>query len=71
MPIDRTQKCSDDKLEFYLAEIFSSDHQINLIFVDKRKGHAYFCTQSAHILDVYAEDGYLNHIHFIKIALNE
>ena len=42
--IDRTQPCPENKLEFDLLKPFTDNHSIKLIFVDKMKGHAYFCT---------------------------
>ena len=46
VPIDRTQRCTENKLEFDLLKPFTRFHQIKLIFVDKKKGHAYFCSES-------------------------
>ena len=46
VPIDKTQPCPEHKLEFELSEPFTNNHQIKLIFVDKMKEHAYFCTES-------------------------
>ena len=45
VPIDRTQPCPENKLEFDLLKPFiKNHHQITLMFADKKKGHAYFCT---------------------------
>ena len=46
VPIDRTQPCPENKIEFDLTKPFTANHHINLIYVDKKKGHAYFCSES-------------------------
>ena len=70
MPIDRTQPCPENKLEFKLLKPFTNKHQIKLIFADKKKGHAYFCTQSDHYTTNTDDDNLIDHVHFLKFAVD-
>ena len=68
--IDRTQPCPENKLEFKLLKPFTYKHRINLMFADKKKGHAYFCTQSCHSDSNYEDDSLIDHVHFLKLAVD-
>ena len=68
--IDRTQPCPENKLEFKLLKPFTNRHQIKLIFSDKKKGLAYFCTQSYHNDSNSEDDKLIDHVHFLKLAVD-
>ena len=68
--IDWTQPCPENKLEFDLPRPFTNDHQLKLIFVDKMKRHAYFCTESATNSMNMDEPFFMDYVHFIKIAVD-
>ena len=67
--IDWTQPLPENKLEFKLLKRFTIKHQIKLMFADKKKGHAYFCTQSNHSENTY-DDSLIDYVHFLKIAVD-
>ena len=67
--IDWTQPLPENKLEFKLLKRFTNKHQINLMFADKKKGHAYFCTQSYHGKNT-DENRLIDHVHFLTIAVD-
>ena len=68
--IDRTQPCPENKLEFKLLKPFTNKHQIILIFADKKKRHAYFCTQSINNYANFDDDYLIDHVHFLKITVD-
>ena len=70
VPIDPTQPCPENKLEFDLQKRFTKYHQLDLVFVDQKKAHAYFCTQSLHDSSNEEEEVFIDYVHFLKIAVD-
>lgn len=69
LPVDRTQESPEIQLEFDLNKEFTENHQINLIYVEKAKGNAYFCTQSFCKDSNNSQDFFIDHVHLLKISL--
>ena len=72
IPLDRTQECPENKLDFDLQQPFSGNHQIKLMFADQKKGHAYFFSQSYHNPNNIDEDEVflIDCVHFLKFAVD-
>ena len=72
IPLDRTQECPENKLDFDLQQPFSGNHQIKLMFADQKKGHAYFFSQSYHDPSNSCEDEVflIDCVHFLKFAVD-
>ena len=71
IPLDRTQECPENKLNFDLQQTLSSKHQIKLMFADQKKGHAYFFSQSYHDPSNNQDEVFLiDCVHFLKFAVD-
>jgi hypothetical protein len=67
--IDITYQFSENILAFDLNKAFENFHQLKLIFTDKKKGTAYFLTQSAHDFH-QINDSFIDCIHLLKFSVN-
>ena len=70
VPLDRTQPCPENKLDFKLQKPFTNNHQVTLVFADQKKRIAYFCTQSFHERSTSDIDKFIDHVHFLKVAVD-
>ena len=72
IPLDRTQECAENKLNFDLQQTLSNNHQIKLMFADQKKGHAYFFSQSYHNARNNQDDDVflIDCVHFLKFAVD-
>ena len=71
IPLDRTQQSPENKLDFDLQQPFSGSHQINLMFADQKKGHAYFFSQSYHDpWNIGSEENLIDCVHFLKFTVD-
>jgi hypothetical protein len=72
VPVDITQISQEYKLDFDLHTPITDNHQIELMFADQKKGHAYFFTQSYHNPSNYAsgEEFLIDYVHFLKLSVD-
>ena len=70
VPLDITQPCPENNLDFKLQKPFTNNHQVTLVFADQKKRIAYFCTQSYHKNSNFTGDKFIDLIHFLKVSVD-